>query len=179
MTTNTPNPARTRAAVCPIKTAARRLVVERGGQGVTNALVRAEVQGRDTVAVGTVLAKMTRAGELVAAKVPGHLQHWFANSELAWRWEAATVPKPTRTPAPHQHLRTTGAGGASVHVPKPRSRVDQPTIVPAGLVTERTNDLTHDPRYQCAPGERPHGAGFAAAGIGRDVTTGSAWGATA
>ena len=39
----------------------------------------------------------------------------------------------------------------------------------------RGPDWTHDPRYQCAPGEQPFGAGFAAAGPGRDITTGDAW----
>jgi hypothetical protein len=34
---------------------------------------------------------------------------------------------------------------------------------------------THDPRYQCAPGEQPHGAGFVAAGIGRCAITGKPW----
>lgn len=38
---------------------------------------------------------------------------------------------------------------------------------------------THDPRFQCAPGEQPFGAGFAAAGVGRDVETGWAWGQAA
>lgn len=34
---------------------------------------------------------------------------------------------------------------------------------------------THDPRYQCAPGEQPYGAGFVAAGIGRCAITGKPW----
>lgn len=33
----------------------------------------------------------------------------------------------------------------------------------------------YDPRYQCDPDEQPWGAGFAAAGIGRDINTGRAW----
>lgn len=39
----------------------------------------------------------------------------------------------------------------------------------------RCPGFTHDPRYQVAPGERVFGAGFAAVGIGRDITTGQPW----
>jgi hypothetical protein len=35
----------------------------------------------------------------------------------------------------------------------------------------------HDARYQLPPGARVYGAGFAAAGVGRDATTGKPWGA--
>lgn len=35
--------------------------------------------------------------------------------------------------------------------------------------------VTHDTRYQCAPGEQPWGAGFAAAGPGIDIETGRPW----
>jgi NAD(P)-dependent dehydrogenase (short-subunit alcohol dehydrogenase family) len=35
---------------------------------------------------------------------------------------------------------------------------------------------SYDARYQLPPGAQVYGAGFAAAGIGRDVTTGKAWG---
>lgn len=170
-----PTPKRNRAAVCAIKTAARQLVIERGRLGITNALVRAEVPGRGTIAVGTALAKMARAGTLTAAKSAGHLVHWFASPELAQRWQAsvALLPKPApplRPPAPVARARP-----APVHVPRPASRVDQPATIPSGLAPLRAVGLTHDPRYQCAPGERPFGAGFAAVGIGRDVDTGRAW----
>jgi hypothetical protein len=173
----TDNPIkRTRAAVCPIKTVARQLVIERGRLGVTNQLVRAQVPGRGTVAVGTVLAKMTRAGELTAAKVAGHLVHWFASPELAWRWEADATPKPPPTPTTRQQVPMARTRSAPVHVPRPASRIDQPAVIPAGLAPQRAAALTYDPRYQCAPGEQPFGAGFAAVGIGRDVDTGRTWG---
>ncbi|MGL4573944.1 MAG: hypothetical protein ACRCV9_04055 [Burkholderiaceae bacterium] len=35
--------------------------------------------------------------------------------------------------------------------------------------------VRHDPRYQCAEGERVYGAGFAAVGVGRNVETGRPW----
>lgn len=35
--------------------------------------------------------------------------------------------------------------------------------------------LGYDPRYQLPPGIRTFGAGFAAAGIGRDIDTGREW----
>lgn len=34
---------------------------------------------------------------------------------------------------------------------------------------------SYDPRYQVDPTERLFGAGFVAAGIGRDISTGRAW----
>ena len=39
----------------------------------------------------------------------------------------------------------------------------------------RVPGWTHDPRLQCAPDEMPFGAGFAAAGVGVDITTGRSW----
>lgn len=48
---------------------------------------------------------------------------------------------------------------------------------PARVVpTKGVGYLGYDARFQVAPGERVHGAGFAAVGIGRDVTTGRPWG---
>lgn len=48
-------------------------------------------------------------------------------------------------------------------------------LIPDGLQVQRGPSWTHDPRFTCAPGEQPFGAGFAAAGPGRDITTGKAW----
>jgi hypothetical protein len=48
-----------------------------------------------------------------------------------------------------------------------------------GVVVTRLAGWTHDPRYQVPPGAQPYGAGFAAVGMGRDVMTGRAWGASA
>lgn len=50
-------------------------------------------------------------------------------------------------------------------------------IFASGTTVTRGIAAGYDPRYQCAPGEQPSGAGFAAAGIGRDITTGQGWGA--
>lgn len=44
------------------------------------------------------------------------------------------------------------------------------------VVVQRCPSYTHDPRYQCAPGEQTFGAGFQAVGPGRDINTGRAWG---
>lgn len=47
--------------------------------------------------------------------------------------------------------------------------------MPGSATVTRCPGFTHDPRYQVAPGERVFGAGFAAVGIGRDITTGQPW----
>lgn len=53
--------------------------------------------------------------------------------------------------------------------------VDKGVIVPAGVKVTRGPSWTHDPRYQCRPGDEPFGAGFSSVGIGRDIDTGRAW----
>ena len=64
---------------------------------------------------------------------------------------------------------------APVSVPADAGRPRGPALVPTTVVPQHGIAAGYDPRYQCAPGERPHGAGFAAAGIGRDVATGLPW----
>lgn len=46
--------------------------------------------------------------------------------------------------------------------PKPKAETPSPTIDPNDERIQRGTPYTHDPRYQCAPNERPAGAGFAA-----------------
>lgn len=54
---------------------------------------------------------------------------------------------------------------------------DAQAIKPAAVAVQRCPGWTHDPRYQVAPGVAVQGAGFAAAGVGRDAITGRPWGA--
>lgn len=44
-----------------------------------------------------------------------------------------------------------------------------------GAPVTRGPSWSHDPRFQCAPGEQPYGAGFAAVKPGFDITTGRPW----
>lgn len=160
----------------------RRLVIERGHLGVTNELVRHEARCLGPMA-SSALAAMTRTGEIWAAKVPGSLTHWFASAELAARWRGRPLAGPAAPAgAPRMQEPTDAQNAPQVRRQQPVVRIahradttDAPTTVPPGVVLQRVHAPRHDPRYQCAPGERPHGAGFAAAGIGRDVTTGQPW----
>ena len=56
----------------------------------------------------------------------------------------------------------------------PRSMVEATN--PNGVKVQVCASPTHDCRVQCAPGEQPFGAGFAAVGIGHDLQTGNVWG---
>lgn len=60
------------------------------------------------------------------------------------------------------------------HPEAPKPIAIEPVITARTRIT-RGPGYTHDPRVQCAPGEQPFGAGFAACGIGRDIETGRAW----
>ena len=52
--------------------------------------------------------------------------------------------------------------------PDVTKRVDnRPVVTPSHVKTQIGASCHYDPRYQCAPGEQPYGAGFSAAGIGR------------
>lgn len=176
-TAGRPMPTRTRAAVCATTAAVRRLVIERGHLGITNQLLQHEAR-TDSNRAGTVLAKMTRVGEIHGAQVVGLPKHWFASAELAQRWLSTTPPKPKPEPTRRQRLltRTSTQPGAPVTLARRLDTRDAPVITPPGVQVQRVAAPTHDARYQCGPDERPAGAGFAAAGIGRDITTGQAWG---
>jgi len=183
-------PTNTRHAVSPVNETVRRLVVERGHLGITNKLLQHAAKC-DTNRAASVLAAMARNGEIHAAHVPGVVRHWFASAELAMRWKTSTTPPPSPSPRPRQRMvkmdrikePTDAQNVAMVRRQQPvvtikgrASNTDTPATVPASVKPQRGPSVTHDARYQCAPGERPYGAGFAAAGIGRDATTGLAWG---
>lgn len=90
------------------------------------------------------------------------------------------------TPKPGQSLTDIGAPLRTINkpptnqcAPLPGSRrrppPDGPVIVPKGLKVQHGPGLTYDARFQCAPGAKVYGAGFAAVGPGRDLLTGKAW----
>lgn len=54
-------------------------------------------------------------------------------------------------------------------------REEVEAVIPEGLQVKRGPSWTHDPRFQCAPGVQPFGAGFAAVKPGFDITTGRPW----
>jgi len=60
-------------------------------------------------------------------------------------------------------------GSRRPHAPKGEA------VNPAGVKVTKMRSWTHDPRFQCAPGEQPYGAGFSAVGVGCDVVTGMEW----
>jgi hypothetical protein len=63
-----------------------------------------------------------------------------------------------------------------IELPGTRQHTPQTVAaMPGSDEVTRCPGFTHDPRYQVAPGERVFGAGFAAVGIGRDITTGRPW----
>ena len=76
------------------------------------------------------------------------------------------MPIATGSPAagtPDREVHRAGRAGT------PPSAAAQPQPI------TRVPGWTHDPRLQCAPDEMPFGAGFAAAGVGVDITTGRSW----
>ena len=183
-------PKNTKNATCSTTAAVRRLVVERGHLGVTNTLVQHEARC-DTNRAAAVLSAMTRKGEIHVGNVKGHRKHWFASAELAMRWQTTTKPVVDTEPRYRQRMvkmdrikePTTAQNIAMVRHQLPGVTIrprpdttDNPVHLPDGVLVQRGPSYSHDSRYQCTPGERPAGAGFAAAGVGRDVITGGAWG---
>ena len=128
--------------------------------GVTCADIRQHFE-MTTSAANEVAAQLVRAGRLFVAKAEGMRNRYFTTRSAADTWLArqqvpGVVPAPVSIPM--HALRPVGAENR-----------------PAGLRPSSSFNWTHDPRYQCAPGEQPYGAGFSAVGIGRSVITGKAW----
>lgn len=164
-----------RASRCPIRAAAERLAAERRYLGITNAELQQET-ARTSVAVGTVLSKMTREGKLHAGKVDGHLTRWFITAEVAQQYMAATAPKPKPTPTAAQQLVIKPPGLPAPVTLAPQPRVGEP------IHTERTRytrDTTQRPnsRLEAAPDlpDDPRWPRFAACRPGINPDTGKAW----
>ena len=166
-------PSQPRAKVCAIRVAAMRMAAERGKQGITNALVCAATL-RGTVAVGSILAKLTREGALFGVTIPGHMRHWFVSQAMASAWAAATAPLTKPKPAHQQLARKRPALPAPVRL-SPAARLGQP------IITEHTR-YTVDARawptarwqlQQVAPDKR--WPSFAATRPGIDPDTCCPW----
>ncbi len=123
---------------------------------------------------------ITDAGRAALAEV-GLAQPYLADAESPVRRIGAT---PTQQAA---LARAIGRPGHKLVVP-PKPSTDAPVVIkgdntprgkpvfPSGGKTTVGIAAGYDPRYQCGPDERPYGAGFAAAGIWRDINTGRGWG---
>ena len=77
-------------------------------------------------------------------------------------------------PARQQLLAEPAGVAPPVTIKPARPAPAEPVIPPTVKVTVCPSPA-YDARYQVDPSARPFGAGFAAAGIGRDPTTGKAW----
>jgi len=169
-------PPEPRNRVCPIRVAALRLAVERRYLGITNVLLQHETK-RESHHVGTVLARLTREGKLVGASVVGHPRHWFITQDVADMWATSTAPLPKAAPTQRQKILLRRRPGlpAPATLGERADGADVPAQIPPGVQVQRCPSVAFDPRYQVDPASHPFGAGFAAAGIGRDVTTGRTW----
>jgi hypothetical protein len=168
-----------------------------GPEGLTNAALAQRLDIAQTNIPGRI-SQAQRNGHLFRAARKGYPLHWFDTAERAAAWAAMpALHKPALQSLPTDPARTILAkkqGPAALTkyaahptkpgVPAPVHIPDAPQVsgevtVPATVVVSRGLSAGYDPRRQCAPGEQPYGAGFAAVGIGRSVTTGQGWGASA
>jgi hypothetical protein len=78
-------------------------------------------------------------------------------------------------PARQQLLAEPAGVAPPVTIKPARPAPAEPVIPPTVKVTVCPSPAPYG-RYQVDPSARPFGAGFSAAGIGRDLTTGQAWG---
>lgn len=108
---------------------------------------------------------------------------WFSCTAHADAWvDSLAKPQPkvqpsatAKAPTKHGPALTTIPSAARQRAGL-RLDVAADVVVPASVKITRGPTMTHDPRFQCDPTQRHYGAGFAAAGIGRDITTGKGWG---
>jgi hypothetical protein len=100
------------------------------------------------------------------------LEHAIEPHEIA-----PAPPTPRRTPPPKAAVRPAPAPAvakAPPPAPAPARRAPiADAVIPADVKVTRAATRAFDPRYQVDPTTRPHGAGFAAAGIGRYLDSSS------
>lgn len=171
--------------------------------GASSAEIQAEIRS-SAAAVATHLIHLELQKRVVRAKRAGNKLRWFANVADRDTWQNAvptgishnTIKAPklvaigekvpgdkARTPTNKLQLMTLEGSRANIAgipaIPRamraPRLAVDFGVIVPSHVKVSACPSWTHDPRYQCRPGEQPFGAGFSAVGVGRDIQTGRAW----
>ena len=142
-----------------------------------------------------VAGRMVKHGEIVAVR-GGWDWFYFASQDAADAFPAAEFAALVRQQAIDRERRSREANARYVEamaarraqrgeaVEPPVKVASQPgKVATYGEVDYSRAKVTHGPsvaydsRYQCDPKSSPYGAGFAAIGPGRDVTTGRAWGA--
>lgn len=152
------------------KSAAERILAELQRRGDRGGL-------SSEISAGLGCGKSTVLNALAALTKDGRIKRWgdptpdCLNRKRYWAAEFAPDQ------APKRRMREPGLSqdkAKKIALAGKVLRPDAEADLSRAKVT-RGPDYTRDPRYQCAPGEQPYGAGFAAVGIGRDVTTGRAW----
>lgn len=165
----------------------RVLELARRREGVTHRGAVAST-GLGATAVQTALRDLELAHRLTRRAPVGFDPRWFTTTAAADAWVAslhrpapAQQPtKPGRLPRVPAVLTDVKPLTAATRKPVPLTVVAPKTpgpatapagdaIVPEGVKITRGPSWTHDPRFQVAPGERHHGAGFSRLGIGRYV----------
>ena len=156
-----------------------------GASGMTSVQIAA-ASGFDSKAVAGAATRMVARGEIQARPYKGWRLYWIGGVQITQAAELAlrrTVDEVTAS-----RSRIGGKARAKAATPIRRERQatvivrtkdagkpEGDAIVPQGIKPLRGPSFTHDTRYQCAPGEIPFGAGFAAVGIWRSPLTGKAW----
>lgn len=157
--------------------------------GATNANF-ATAAGVTPQVAATKLKRFVIKAMLWPAKVPPEPTHWFLTAERAAAWQARQASAAAGQPAISRKVPARKFAKYAPAMPKSLAAGGQPAPV-TGVTTfavlkgEPSNPnnvqpiygrhYTHDIRIQCAPGERPFGAGFAAVRPGVNPMTGQAW----
>lgn len=143
--------------------------------GLTNEQAVA-MTGQPSNAIGARFNDWAKAGHLHKAKVKGFFLRVFADEGHRDAWIATAKPVAKLHPLTEPLVPR----GRCIAPPKLKKLkkvtiVDGDMIIPPTAKITRATPVTHDPRFQCDPAAKVFGAGFAAAGIGRDIHTGRAW----